>query len=45
MRIIAAQIRSLKDDPAKLNALADELDAKQADIGAAVVENTEPPVA
>ena len=37
---LADQIRALKDDPAKLAALADELDAKQAEIAAAVAANT-----
>lgn len=39
---LADQIRALKDDPAKLAALADELDAKQQAIAAAVTENTNP---
>jgi uncharacterized protein YigA (DUF484 family) len=33
---LAQQIRDLSDDPAALNALADELDAQQADIAVAV---------
>jgi ABC-type transporter Mla subunit MlaD len=37
---LADQIRALKDDPAKLAALADELDANQADIAAKVLQNT-----
>lgn len=37
---LAQQIRDLKDDPAKLLQLADELDAKQAAIAAAVAANT-----
>lgn len=40
---LADQIRSLKDDPAKLEALADELDAQQAEIAAKVTENTSSP--
>jgi len=47
---LAQQIRDNAEDPAKLNALADELDAKQQAIAAAVAANTpapppeEPPV-
>lgn len=45
---LAQQIRDLANDPAALNALADELDAQQARIAAAVTANTpappEPPV-
>lgn len=37
---LAQQIRALSDNPAALNALADELDAKQAKIAAAVTANT-----
>lgn len=37
---LADEIRRLKDDPAKLAKLADELDAKQAAIAAAVTANT-----
>ncbi len=37
---LADQIRALKDDPAKLEELANELDAKQAEIAAKVLENT-----
>jgi uncharacterized protein YoxC len=37
---LADQIRALQDDPAKLAALADELDAKQAAIADAVAANT-----
>ena len=42
---LAQQIRDLKEDPAALEALANELDAAQAEIAAAVTENTpaEPP--
>jgi uncharacterized protein YoxC len=40
---LAQQIRDLKDDPAKLEALANELDAKQKAIADAVAANTEPP--
>jgi hypothetical protein len=41
---LADQIRALKEDPVKLAALADELEAKQAAIAAAVAANTpEPP--
>lgn len=40
---LAEQIRDLKDDPAALEALADDLDAQQADIAAAVAANSEPP--
>jgi uncharacterized coiled-coil protein SlyX len=39
---LAQQIRDLSTDPAALNALADELDAQQAEIAAAVSENTPP---
>jgi uncharacterized coiled-coil protein SlyX len=45
---LAEQIRENAEDPAKLNALADELDAKQQAIAAAIAANTptppEPPV-
>lgn len=45
---LAEQIRDLKDDPAALAALADDLDAQQAAIAEAVTANTptepEPPV-
>lgn len=37
---LAQQIRDLKDDPAKLEALAAELDAKQQEIASAVAANT-----
>lgn len=37
---LADQIRELKDDPAALEALANELEQQQADIGAAVTANT-----
>ena len=37
---LADQIRALKDDPVRLEALADELDAKQQAIAAAVAANT-----
>lgn len=40
IRGLAQQIRDNATDPAALNALADELDATQADLGAAVAENT-----
>ena len=39
---LSAQIRALKDDPAKLAALADDLDAKQQELAAAVTVNTTP---
>ena len=38
---LADQIRELRDDPAKLDALADELDRKQTAIAEAVAANTE----
>lgn len=38
---LAQQIRDLKTEPAKLEALASELDAKTARLAAAVAENTE----
>lgn len=38
---MAEQIRELKDDPAALEALANELDAKQQEIADAVSANTE----
>jgi len=43
---LADQIRALKDDPAKLLQLANDLDAQQAKIAAAVTANTPeaPPV-
>lgn len=43
---LAQQIRDLKTDPAALAALADSLDADQAEIAAAITANTpsEPPV-
>lgn len=37
---LAQQIRDNATDPAALNALADQLDADQAEIAAAVTENT-----
>lgn len=37
---LAEQIRMLKDDPARLAALADELDGKATDLAAAVTRNT-----
>jgi uncharacterized protein (DUF3084 family) len=37
---LAEQIRDLKDDPAALEALADELDQSNADLAAAVAANT-----
>lgn len=37
---MAQQIRDLKDDPAALELLANDLDAKQAEIAAAVSANT-----
>lgn len=37
---LAQQIRDAIDDPEELNALADQLDAQQADLGAAVTANT-----
>lgn len=37
---MAQQIRDLKDDPAKLAALADSLDAKAAELAAAIVAGT-----
>lgn len=37
---LAQQIRDLKEDPAALEALADELDSTQADLAAAVTANT-----
>lgn len=40
---LAQQIRDLSGNPAALNALADELDAKQAAIAAAVTANTTTP--
>lgn len=40
---LAQQIRDAAEDPVKLNALADELDAKQAAIAAAVTANTPTP--
>jgi hypothetical protein len=40
---LSQQIRDLKDDPAKLSALADDLDAKTNALAAAVAENTTPP--
>lgn len=40
---LAQQIRDLKNDPAALTALADSLDADQAEIGAAVATHTPPP--
>lgn len=39
---LAQQIRDAAEDPVKLNALADELDAKQQAIAAAVAANTTP---
>jgi len=39
---LSAQIRALKDEPAKLAALADDLDAKQQELAAAVTVNTSP---
>lgn len=38
---LAQQIRDLKDDPAELTALADRLDSKSKELGAAVAENTD----
>lgn len=40
---LAQQIRDLKDDPAALEALANELDQEQAKIAASVAANTEIP--
>jgi hypothetical protein len=40
---LAQQIRDLSTDPAALNALADDLDAQQAAIAAAVAANTPTP--
>ncbi len=40
---LAQQIRDAVDDPAKLNALADELDAKSNALAAAVTANTPAP--
>lgn len=40
---LAQQIRDAVDDPAKLNALADELDAKSNALAAAVAANTPAP--
>lgn len=37
---LAERIRELQNDPAALTALADELDAKQAELAAAVSANT-----
>lgn len=37
---LSAQIASLKDDPAKLQALADSLDTKKNELAAAVAANT-----
>ena len=37
---LAQQIRDLASDPAALNALADEVDAKTAELSAAVTANT-----
>ncbi len=37
---LSAQIRDLKDDPAALEALADELDASQQELAAAIAANT-----
>jgi chromosome segregation ATPase len=37
---LSAQIRALKDDPAKLEALANDLDAKGNELAAAVTANT-----
>jgi septum formation topological specificity factor MinE len=37
---IAAQLAAIKDDPAKIQALADTLDATSAKLAAAVVANT-----
>ena len=37
---LADQLRATKDDPAKIAALADELDAKTNELSAAVAENT-----
>lgn len=42
---LAQQIRDNAGDPAALNALADELDAQQGRISAAVTANTAPPPA
>lgn len=39
---LAQQIRELKDDPIKLDALADQLDAKSNALAAAVAANTPP---
>jgi len=39
---LSAQIASLKGDPAALQALADQLSAKSADLAAAVSANTPP---
>jgi len=43
---LATQIRDNAEDPVALNALADDLDAGQAEIAAAITANTpaEPPV-
>jgi TolA-binding protein len=40
IRSLSSQIRDLKDDPAALEALAQELDASAGDLGAAVAENS-----
>jgi hypothetical protein len=39
---LAERIRQLQNDPVALTALADELDAKQAELAAAVAANTLP---
>ncbi len=42
IKSLADQIRDNADDPAALNALADTLDAQQADLAEAVAANTMP---
>lgn len=37
---LSDQIRALQNDPAQLAALADELDAKAAEVAAAIARNT-----
>jgi len=37
---LSAQIASLKDDPAKLQALSDSLSSKSAELAAAIAANT-----
>ncbi len=39
---ISQQLRDLKDDPAAIEALADDLDAARAELASAVADNTPP---